>query len=372
MVNVPHKIAYVVSSLARCGPNNQLMGIIKNLQQGEFSPVIVTCGPEPVDTMWADFHELTKGEIRACSYGRLRWSIGGKKWLAKEIQAIAPALVHSQNLRADVAMSHCRAGTPWISTLRNYPFEDYVMLFGGIVGRSLAKRHIRATSKCMRPIACGKTIAELYARHGIRTDVVLNGVDTERFQITATDRNPIKLIFTGALIRRKRIDLAVRLFEQLRKRGLADSMEIIGSGPVQDELRSLSDGLYLRGSVPDVLPFLNDSAIFISMSESEGIPNSVLEALACGLPCILSDIPQHREIQRTAGRFVYLVKAGEDISSDEEGGLIGWVRAMKVSDPHDIRALAVEKFNMRTTSEAYQSIYREIIAGAPLALAASE
>jgi glycosyltransferase involved in cell wall biosynthesis len=370
MASVPHKIAYVVSSLARCGPNNQLMGIIKNLRPGEFSPVILTCGPESADTMWPDFQELTKGGIRACSYGRLRWSISGKWWLAREIRAIAPALVHSQNLRPDVAMSHCRVQTPWISTLRNYPFEDYVMLFGGILGRSLAKKHMRATSKCMRPIACGKTIAELYARHGIRADVVLNGVDTERFRITTPQRNPIKLIFTGALIRRKRIDLAVRLFEQLRSRGLADSMEIIGSGPAQDELRSMSDGVHLRGSVPDVLPYLNESAIFISMSESEGIPNSVLEALACGLPCILSDIPQHREIQRTAGGFVYLVKAGEDIGFDVVGGLIEWVRAMKVSDPHDIRALAVEQFNMRNTSEAYQAIYREVIAGAPLASAA--
>ncbi len=368
----PHKIAYVVSSLARCGPNNQLMGIIKNLQQGEFSPVILTCGPEPADTMWPDFHELTKGEIRACSYGRLRWSISGNKWLANEIHAIAPALVHSQNLRPDVAMSHCRLGTPWISTLRNYPFEDYVMLFGGIVGRSLAKMHIRATSKCLRPIACGKTIAELYARHGIQADVVLNGVDTERFRITATDRNPTKLIFTGTLIRRKRIDLAVRLFEQLRQRGLADSMEIIGSGPVQGELRSLSNGLHLRGSVPDVLPYLNGCAIFISMSESEGIPNSVLEALACGLPCILSDIPQHREIQRTVGRFIHLVKPGEDARLEEEGGLIEWVRAMKDSDPLAVRALAVDNFNMRNTSETYQSIYREVIAGAPLASVAHE
>ena len=45
-----------------------------------------------------------------------------------------------------------------------------------------------------------------------------------------------------------------------------------------------------------VQEYLGASNYFISASLAEGLPNSVLEAMACGLPCILSNIPPHVEI----------------------------------------------------------------------------
>ena len=45
-----------------------------------------------------------------------------------------------------------------------------------------------------------------------------------------------------------------------------------------------------------VKDYLQAADIFISTAVSEGLPNTVLEALSSGLPCILSDIGPHREI----------------------------------------------------------------------------
>ena len=54
--------------------------------------------------------------------------------------------------------------------------------------------------------------------------------------------------------------------------------------------------IHFMGKRADVALFLQNSDVFVSASDSEGLPNAVLEALACGCSVILSDIPQHKEI----------------------------------------------------------------------------
>ena len=51
------------------------------------------------------------------------------------------------------------------------------------------------------------------------------------------------------------------------------------------------------GHISNIYDWLFMSDIFVSTSFSEGLPNSVLEAISCGLPTILSDIPPHKEIK---------------------------------------------------------------------------
>ena len=50
----------------------------------------------------------------------------------------------------------------------------------------------------------------------------------------------------------------------------------------------------------------------INASESEGMPNAVLEACAYGVPAILSDIPVHREIAKQTGMEEFLFPVGDD------------------------------------------------------------
>lgn len=59
-------------------------------------------------------------------------------------------------------------------------------------------------------------------------------------------------------------------------------------------------------------PFLNEALCLVNPSESEGLPNAVLEACALGVPVILSDIPVHRRIAMETGMEQYLFPVGED------------------------------------------------------------
>jgi glycosyltransferase involved in cell wall biosynthesis len=58
----------------------------------------------------------------------------------------------------------------------------------------------------------------------------------------------------------------------------------------------LHNDVRLLGYLPDVLPLMKRADAYVSVSRFEGRPNTVLEAVACGCPVIVSDIAAHREI----------------------------------------------------------------------------
>ncbi len=89
---------------------------------------------------------------------------------------------------------------------------------------------------------------------------------------------------------------------------------IIGDGPKTDELQQLAAALGVpstfagfRTDIPDILSASDAAA---HLSTAEGLPNSVLEAMACGLPVIASNATSHAE-QVTDGEHGYLVPPGD-------------------------------------------------------------
>jgi glycosyltransferase involved in cell wall biosynthesis len=79
---------------------------------------------------------------------------------------------------------------------------------------------------------------------------------------------------------------------------------ICGEGPQRTDLEDLRDELGLQGDVEfwghqpasTIWGLMKAASIYISLSAYEGCPNAVLEAMACGCPLVVSDIPAHREL----------------------------------------------------------------------------
>ncbi len=108
------------------------------------------------------------------------------------------------------------------------------------------------------------------------------------------------LITTGLLIRRKNLAFLIRAFAKIDSRKAV--LLIVGNGPERISLQNLTEQLELKGKViftgwrDDVLKILSGCDLFVFPSFLEGLSNSILEAMACGLPCLVSDIPENREI----------------------------------------------------------------------------
>ncbi len=100
------------------------------------------------------------------------------------------------------------------------------------------------------------------------------------------------ILFVGRLIAVKRLPALIKGFQEAKLKGY--KLVIVGDGPERDALKKLAapsgDNIVFTGMRLDTENFYDAADLFALVSESEGLPLSLLEAYAAGLPCILTDI----------------------------------------------------------------------------------
>jgi glycosyltransferase involved in cell wall biosynthesis len=138
---------------------------------------------------------------------------------------------------------------------------------------------------------------------------VPNGVDTERFQPRQGARRdgPVRIGAACRLTTAKRVDLLLDAFARLHSRTGAE-LHIAGEGPeaaslhAQTERLGVSSGVRFHGFRRDVPAFLAELDVFAITSDEEAAPYSQLEAMACGLPAVVTAV----------GDLPYIVRDGID------------------------------------------------------------
>ena len=147
-----------------------------------------------------------------------------------------------------------------------------------------------------------------------KTVTIRNGVDFKRFHSRGEfdgdvlrttlriDPQQRVILCVARLSPVKRIDVLLDALATLNNCQVAWKCLIVGSGPLETELRSRSDALGLSGSVVfvghvrDVRPYLNIADLFVLPSEKEGLPLALLEAMASGIACIATAVGGNGEV----------------------------------------------------------------------------
>ncbi len=119
-----------------------------------------------------------------------------------------------------------------------------------------------------------------------------NGVDTFRFRpggASSGQPEQPRVVVTGRLAPEKRIGELASRWDRVQAKFPEARLVLVGEGPERPRLES-TKGTDVLGRRDDVDDVLRSATIYVSASSAEGLSNSLLEAMATGLPCVVTDV----------------------------------------------------------------------------------
>lgn len=224
-----------------------------------------------------------------------------------------------------------------------------------------------------RFVATSGAIAQELVAAGVQAEKIVNlpnGVEVA--SITAKSdyalHEPARLIFVGRLHEQKGLDTLLAAYQRLLAR-LPDRqvrLRLLGDGPLRAELVRLAASLGVTeqiefmGTTPEVYGYLLQSDIFVLPSRAEGHSNALLEAMACGLPVLASDIQANAEVVGV-GRSGLTFAVG-----DPESLARNLARLLDEPDLRErlgraARQVATDCYGMSAVADRYVALYREIL-----------
>lgn len=227
----------------------------------------------------------------------------------------------------------------------------------------------RLVRACDFVAVMGTRARRLLIERGMAADRVVPipaSVDESRFHPRAVDGHDYDLITVSQLIPRKRLDDFVGAVARLRETRPGVRAAIVGRGSVEAHLRALSERLGVADAI-DFLGFRADveelyarSRVFVLTSRSEGLSISIAEAMASGLPVVVTDVGEVRDLVRE-GDNGHLFGVGDvDALVRLTAGLLG--------DPERRSSLgrrAAADARAVCGRERVRALYRGVLAGKP-------
>jgi glycosyltransferase involved in cell wall biosynthesis len=138
--------------------------------------------------------------------------------------------------------------------------------------------------------------AEFFARQHIvdpaKIQIIQNGIDASALPLACGSGIPPRLGSVGELRRTKYHSGLLRAMQRVIRDIPAAVLEIAGDGALRNEVereiqcRGLARNVLMRGWVHQIGDFLRELDIYIHAAHHEGLPNAIIEAMACGLPCV--------------------------------------------------------------------------------------
>ena len=214
-------------------------------------------------------------------------------YVENEIKTLKPDIVMSfmtkSNLISLIAGKRARHKCPVVISERANPFYStkifsilkrkiYPMASGCVFQTKAAQDYYKDILKC----------ESIIIRNPLSPDFKIEPYHGKRDK---------KIVCTARLSEEKNQQLLINAFASIKDKYKDYRLEIYGEGPERDNLQNLIDKLNvndrvkLMGRHKNIIEKIQDASIFVLPSNSEGMPNALLEAVALGIPSIATDCP---------------------------------------------------------------------------------
>jgi L-malate glycosyltransferase len=231
-----------------------------------------------------------------------------------------------------------------------------------------------------RAVAVSGDVAEsihAYIPSDVPLEVVLNGVDVERFQREQVDGAPVRarhgipadapVVGNVAVFRvQKRLQDWIEAARGIRQRHPGAHFLLVGDGPLRDEVvaavaaSGLQEVVHLPGLLEEVRPYLAAMDVYMMSSRFEGLPVALLEAMSmeCAPVCT------------AVGGIPEAIRSGENgvLTEPQDPGALAAAVSELLDRPDHLRALAcearltvVDRFSMQRMASQLEEIYQQVV-----------
>lgn len=361
------RVCHLITGLGVGGAEHSLLQVCKGLARlGYHQKVLVMIPPGTVAV------ELERAGITVESLlmQRGRPALGGLLRLIRAIRRFQPHVLQTWMYHSDIAGVLARPFLPGVQlawNLRNSkmaPDPEYLVRCLAVVS------HIPDVVVANSEAGWSDHLRMGYRPR--RAVCIPNGVDLERFRPNPRRRTDLRTAL-GIPVEGPVIGLIARYHPQkdhanfldaawlLRQRHPLARFVLAGFGceagrePLatmirQRDLDASVILLGLRSDLPDVYPALD--LVSLSSAFGEGTPNVLLEALACGIPCVATDVGDSRQVIGDCGRVVP--------ARDPAALQSAWNDVLASDLAQASRGRAVDKYPEARVVAAYDSLYRDL------------
>lgn len=362
------EVVYLITHAKQTGPVNQALNILMGLNRVDGAhAILLTLEKEINGNSW--LQRFRDNNIDTVQFNLPKWNVWGcVSKLKKYIKDHHINVVHSSGYKADWVNMMVRKHVVTVSTQRCLPTEVAEKL-PKVIRPILEVHHLSIIKKIDKVVACSKALQKVFVeQYGMNISAVQNAVNTEFFTPVGEDkkmelRKQLSLpvdkttyLVLGSLRKRKNVGLIIDAFKEIENDII--QLLIVGTGPDYEALtKQASDDcrIIFTGATSKPKDYLQASDYLVSSALAEGLPNTVLEALSCGLIPILSDIEPHKElVEGTSVKHIFERHSKEDLTTMLKESL-SWNVA---EQSKAARQVAVESFGIDSLASKYQEIYK--------------
>ena len=276
-------------------------------------------------------------------------------------------------LKPDVIHSHlaaCIYAAPWVffhpvkmvHTIHTDPKHE------GNIYRRIVLWFLFHTNRAI-PVALSqlnqRMISKYFHISERKVKIIHNPIQLNKFHSEKRnnqDQKQIRFINVGRLTWQKNLIFLLDVFHKLHNFYPDISLMIVGDGPEREKLEKtvtrlqIDDSVVFTGEVQKIEDYLASADIFILTSIYEGLPLSILEAMASGLPIIASDVGGIRDIVKENGMIVPV--------NDEEALIQAMVQQINnLQMRKNMGELSLEmskQYDISIITNEYETIYQSV------------